>query len=78
MCACACARRFIPGSNGSVFFAAAFRVLPFCMVSCPLRDGGMCDLALNDDDGNTVRRQEKKNEGENHIAAITLFFFFLL
>lgn len=36
----------------------------------------MCDLALNDD-GNMVRRQEKKTGGENHIAAITLFFYVL-
>lgn len=37
----------------------------------------MCDLALNDD-GNMVRRQEKKKTGgENHIAAITLFFYVL-
>lgn len=43
---------------------------------CPLRDGGMCDLALNDD-GNMVRRQEKKTGEENHIAAITLFFYVL-
>lgn len=40
---------------------------------CPLRDGGMCDLALNDD-GNMVRRQEKKNwRRESHRRHHPLF-----
>lgn len=73
---CVCARIILFLGLMDLFFSAAFRVLPLCMISGPLRDGGMCDLALNDDDGNTVRRQEKKNGGENHIAAITLFFIF--
>lgn len=40
---------------------------------CPLRDGGMCDLALNDE-GNMVRRQEKKNwRRESHRRHHPLF-----
>lgn len=77
---CVCVRARVVlflGLNGSVSFPAAFRVLPFCMVSCPLRDGGMCDLALNDDDGNMVRRQEKKME-ERITSPPSPYFFFLL
>lgn len=40
---------------------------------CPLRDGGMCDLALNDD-GNMVRRQEKKWRRESHRRHHPLFY----
>lgn len=79
MCVCVRARVVLfLGLNGSVSFPAAFRVLPFCMVSCPLRDGGMCDLALNDDDGNMVRRQEKKMEERITSPPSPSFFFYFL
>lgn len=41
---------------------------------CPLRDGGMCDLALNDD-GNMVRRQEKKKLEERITSPPSPSFF---